>query len=320
MSQINTTVTDPDPTQRVVRLISDNNESTYLSVPTHVLPSQHNRSTQPLGVHLGSLYLKGNSFCDSFDVGLSYASSQTFEIPVVSRPSYDERKELRKEMIDILSRDNTNLTRRVEALEDANVGIVATNKVLVSTNKVILTRWLANLNENLKSAKLIQEVETWDRILQAYNDQIFRQLSEDEMAFLRSEKFTFISKLLDPPDGLHPHKYEQLDIILGNISAQRRDAAQAFLPLLRQLKDGPFGRNALQHPPPTTEEAISNIMKSTLNNEFKSTLIADINDGYVQSRAGEDLFLSANVKSNVQTIEDEIAELTLQLELLQLST
>jgi len=63
------------------------------------------------------------------------------------------------------------------------------------------------------------------------------------------------------------------------LSRERYQAATAVLPVLNHLKSGPFGRNAIQHPVPTLEEAIRYIEQSSLSFEDKSTLIASLTDG-----------------------------------------
>lgn len=75
---------------------------TTLAVPTDVLPTAQDQSTDRLAHHLASLYIGGNILCDSHDVGLRYnsqANVHNLHLPAVDRPSAHQRVQLRKERV-----------------------------------------------------------------------------------------------------------------------------------------------------------------------------------------------------------------------------
>ena len=68
-----------------------------LTTPTSLLPTIQDPSTNRLADHLGSLYIEGNTNCDSYDVGLSNSISP-LGMPAFNQPSSPrERNQLRKE-------------------------------------------------------------------------------------------------------------------------------------------------------------------------------------------------------------------------------
>lgn len=186
----------------------------------------------------------------------------------------------------------------------------------------------------LKHTQLILQVETYSRILQGYNDQIFQQLNYDERDILRKMGvyysvlfFTYdlplaathwpatsfpVTKLLDPPTNLHEIGLQWVEYALGKLSNEQLHAAAALLPVLNQLKSGPFRRNALQHPVPTINEGIRHIEKSPLGPNDKSTLIASLTNG-LQTLQGEALFWPSNSGETEVDFEREIQDLEMHI-------
>lgn len=114
-----------------------------------------------------------------------------------------------------------------------------------------------------------------------------------------------VTKMLNPPIDLTPQESGFLEYSLGLIPADRCEAAQALLPLLNHLKSGPFGRNQLQHPPPTIFEAINDIQDSPLLSQHKTTLIECINE----ANNGRQWFLPTAAWSVVAKLRENICSL-----------
>lgn len=103
---------------------------------------------------------------------------------------------------------------------------------------------------------------------------------------------------------------------LSMLSTEQLQAATAILPILNQLKSGPFAsaRNAMiQYPVPTVEEAVRHIKNSPLGLNEKSTVISSLRVG-LETLQGEALFLPASSgKTEVEILEDEIEALEMKI-------
>jgi len=89
-----------------------------------------------------------------------------------------------------------------------------------------------------------------------------------------------------------------------------------MLPIYTQLKDGSNGTpswNKIQHPPPTINEGIADIIQSVLTDEHKMTIIAAIS-GNPKTSKGDELFLPLNYQTKVGNLETRIQCLSEQLD------
>jgi hypothetical protein len=178
-----------------------------------------------------------------------------------------------------------------------------------------------------------------------YNDLIFKQLESDEKEILQKIGVYYsvlflhlcmpathwpatslpVTRLLNPPAQLDENAMSWVKYALGMLSREQYLAATAILPVLNNLKSGPFGRNAIQHPVPTIEEATRwvfditgstrYIEQSPLSLDDKSTLITSLTDG-LETLRGDALFLPANGnETQLESLEKEIEALELQIAL-----
>ena len=112
--------------------------------------------------------------------------------------------------------------------------------------------------------------------------------------------------------------FEPISNALGVLSAEEYSASNAILPIISQLKRDctrTIGWTRILHPPPTTNEGITEIEQSPLGDNHKAILIAAINKN-LKSSSGNELFLPMNCQTKVRNLEESIQCLTNILETL----
>ena len=113
-----------------------------------------------------------------------------------------------------------------------------------------------------------------------------------------------------PPQGY----YDLVERTLNKLDEEEFSALKAVLPIFYSLKDGSHGRNTLQHPSPTVDQALAQIeQSSSLSYQQKTTLSAIIRRNQLSSK-GVPLFRPSNSPTEARELEERIQQLNSQLD------
>jgi hypothetical protein len=82
-----------------------------------------------------------------------------------------------------------------------------------------------------------------------------------------------INLLRDREEGYTSLQSETRQKVVDLLDPVILDAAKTLIPLMFELKKGPEGRNALQHPAPTLGEAVEQILAADLSLPHEDALI-----------------------------------------------
>ncbi|KAJ7584752.1 hypothetical protein C8J56DRAFT_1027324 [Mycena floridula] len=237
----------------------DSDDAFTLELPTSVTTSHATPNTLGLSDTTGKEQLeeivKASS---SWDI----ADAETLGGTIITWPCKDERNERRKAPIlnyesrlDNLERETASLRRETASLR----------RGLRELDIASIKKEISELTDSIERRGFLLDYETFDRILQGFNDLIFdvhkrihdKGISHDDKKKLNRLRYNYITHLLESKqeDSEDSETLQLLDKALSCLSEEQQETA-AFINEELQTKYKHI-RNEMQRPKPTLQHAKS---------------------------------------------------------------